>query len=548
MKRLLIAVCLFAVAAAQQSATQKDNSVTTIQGKVLHEPGGQPIRKANVQFIARDGQANEPHSDTTDEEGRFKVEDLKPGRYIATVTHAGFVQSAHGKRATILLKPGQGTTDMVLYMQPAAVITGKITDLDGDPMSNVSISAVLVGSALRGRTLHSGYAATNDLGEFRISDLRAGRYIISANPPQGSRAPHAEGKDKAKENLIYATTYYPGTLDEEQALAMEVHPGDESPANFGVLASPAYRVSGTVAAVPSSAVLTEVLLSSKDGRSTQNQQLGKDGSFEFLNVLPGSYTAELLFVGDISDGKPAVERSRIVEPIKVGTTNVEGLQLQVNPGGSVRGKFRMDTGQRFDWTQLNIMLVPAEGNESGVVMGGEFGGPAMSGVNKDGSFELKRVPGDRYRLVVGAGSNSLRDYITKSVILEGRDVADSGFIVNGDTSLDVVISANGATIEGTVVDSKGKAAANVTVLDVPAPEHRSRWDLYQRDTTDELGHFRLRGLNPGEYTVLAFDDLEADVRQPEFLKSCEGRGKRVHLDEGSRTSIVVKLVTDYEDQ
>jgi hypothetical protein len=30
-----------------------------------------------VRFIARDGQPNGPHSDTTDEEGRFKVEDLR---------------------------------------------------------------------------------------------------------------------------------------------------------------------------------------------------------------------------------------------------------------------------------------------------------------------------------------------------------------------------------------------------------------------------------------------------------------------------------------
>jgi|ERR1035437_6585669 hypothetical protein len=126
-------------------------------------------------------------------------------------------------------------------------------------------------------------------------------------------------------------------------------------------------------------------------------------------------------------------------------------------------------------------------------------------------------------------------------------VADSGFIVSPGTSLDVVVSANGATIEGTVVDSKGKPVAHATVLDVPSAEHRNRPDLYQRDTTDELGHFSLRGLNPGKYTVLAFDELQADVRQPEFLKSYEGGGEHVQLDEGARTSIVVKLIpTDIE--
>lgn len=550
MKRLLIAFsCLIAAAFALQNASPKNTSGITIQGKVLQEPGGQPIRKANVQFIARDGQSNSQYSDTTDADGRFKLDDVKPGRYMATIEHPGFVRSASGKQpASILVQPGQGATDLVFHMQPAAVITGKVTDLDGDPMSSVSMSALRVGSALRGMNFHdSGNAVTNDLGEFRIPDLRAGRYTITATPQQGLRAPHAESKDKVKENLIYTTTYYPGTLDKEQSVAVEVHPGDETPVSFGILASPAYRVAGTVVGVPSGAPLTEIMLSSKDDRSVQNQQLGEGGRFEFQNVLPGSYKASLLVVTGFSEGKPAMKMMRMVEPIEVSTVNVDSLQLQPNPGGSLRGKFRMDTGQGFDWTQLNVVLVPVDENDMGVTMADTSGGPALSGVSKDGSFELKNVTGGSYQLLVGANSNSLRNYITKSVSLDGRDVADSGFLVGTETSLDIVISANGAIIEGTVVDSKGKPVAHATVLDVPSTEHRKRTDLYQRDTTDELGHFSLRGLNPGKYAVLAFDELQADFRDPEFLKSYEGRGERVQLDEGARTSVVVKIiVTDTE--
>jgi len=58
----------------------------------------------------------------------------------------------------------------------------------------------------------------------------------------------------------------------------------------------------------------------------------------------------------------------------------------------------------------------------------------------------------------------------------------------------------------------------------------------------------LRGLNPGKYTVLAFDDLEADIRQSEFLKSYDARGEHVKLDEGSRANIVVKLIASDEDE
>lgn len=98
-----------------------------------------------MQFSTRDGQSNGQFSDTTDAEGRFKVDDLKPGRCMATVEHPGFVQSVSGKQpASILLPPGQGTTDTVFYVPPAAVITGKVTDLEVDPMSDVGISALRV--------------------------------------------------------------------------------------------------------------------------------------------------------------------------------------------------------------------------------------------------------------------------------------------------------------------------------------------------------------------------------------------------------------------
>ena len=166
----------------------------------------------------------------------------------------------------------------------------------------------------------------------------------------------------------------------------------------------------------------------------------------------------------------------------------------------------------------------------------------MAALARRTAWDLQNVPGGDYQLGVAAKSNNLRDYFTKSVNLEGRDVADSGFPVHSDPYLDVVISANGASIAGTVVDGKGQPVANATVVDVPSGEHRMRLDLYQRDTSDENGHFSLRGLNPGKYTVLALEALQEDVRQPEFLRTYETRGETVQLDEGTRKSVVLKLI------
>jgi hypothetical protein len=118
----------------------------------------------------------------------------------------------------------------------------------------------------------------------------------------------------------------------------------------------------------------------------------------------------------------------------------------------------------------------------------------------------------------------------------------SGFGLSGDVYLDVVVGAKGATIEGNVVDSKGQVVAYSTVAVVPNLEHRARPDSYQRRPTDERGQFVARGLNPRSYVVLAFEELQEDMLQPEFLKTYAGRGEKVELEEGARKLVSVKIV------
>jgi protocatechuate 3,4-dioxygenase beta subunit len=545
---ILFSLIVVAFAAAAQTNPPEQASAPSIQGKVLQDPDGQPIRKANVQLSGRKGPGEAKYSAVSDAEGQFRIDDVRPGQYDVVVERPGFVQSiTGGRRISISVQAGSGKNELILHMQPAGVITGKIVDLDGDPMRDVSVSATRTGSGAERRNSHSfGNGATNDLGEFRISELQAGRYKITASPPQRAHPPVLKENGGEKDPSIYLTTYYPGVLDEGQAVPLEIHAGTETRINLSLLTGRAYRVSGTVTGVPAKGRMTQIMLQPKGAGGAQmaSQELGEGGRFEFTDVLPGSYVARLIVV-TFEGGQPAMQMLRLGQSIEVGNAHVEGLRLQPEAGGQVRGKFRLDTDQKFDWTQLSVALMPAE--EDGMEIAWQQGGIGMqtvSGVNIDGAFEMKSVPGGRYQLVVGARYDSLRDYITKSVSLEGRDVLDSGFSVLPDTNLDVVISAKGASIAGTVVDGKGQPVANATVVDVPSAEHRMRADLYQRDTTDESGHFNLRGLNPGKYTVLAFEELQEDVRQPGFLKSYDKRGESVELDEGTRKNVVLKAIPD----
>jgi hypothetical protein len=49
----------------------------------------------------------------------------------------------------------------------------------------------------------------------------------------------------------------------------------------------------------------------------------------------------------------------------------------------------------------------------------------------------------------------------------------------------------------------------------------------------------MQGMNPGSYVVLAFEQLQEDVRQPDFLKGYAGKGEKVEVEEGERKIVIV---------
>jgi len=119
-------------------------------------------------------------------------------------------------------------------MRPAGVIKGRVVDEDGDPMPEINVAAISTSS----RDAHAG-GTTNDLGEYRIAGLPEGKFLVEAQPqPEmfgSSEKPH-----------VYVSTFYPGTLDADQAAAVEVHAGDEATASFSLTRSRTFTVKGRV--------------------------------------------------------------------------------------------------------------------------------------------------------------------------------------------------------------------------------------------------------------------------------------------------------------
>lgn len=520
----------------------RNETKNIVQGRVVQEPGGQGIRKVKVMLIARVSQTTPMYEAITDQAGQFKVENVEPGEYAVRLERPGYAADANTKRdKTVKVVAGQDTKDLVFRMLAAAVISGKIVDLEGDPVPNVDVMAIgSTGGATTGNAGALMRGATNDLGEYRIADLSPGKYIVQATPPK-SQAPSANEKDSTKDRLVYVKTYFPGTLDERQAATVVVSSGGTATANFAAQVSHAYRVSGTVAGVGAQG-MAQLMLLAKNGQG-EEQNLAEGGKFDFPNVLPGTYHAQVMMVSFGNGQNPSMKMRTIRAPIEVNGSDVVGLQLQLDAGGDVRGRLRVEGEEKITWSELNVNLVTvAEGEEEPA--GLQVGFTQPSEVQEDGSFEIKNASGGNYQLAVGARSEKFRDYYTKSVLLGGREVVDTGFAVSPGTVLDVVVSAKGAGVEGTVVDREGKPAAGASVVTIPASGKLGRPDAYQYARADDSGHFVVRGMNPGGFMVLAFEELQGDYRAPEFAKKYEGQGEKVELDEGGKKSVVVKLITE----
>ena len=509
---LLLALLLNPAVFAQTTASARP-SRATVGGIVTKDPTGEPVKKALIELIAENQSDGGNYTAITGADGTFHMDGILPGRYRLFAERTGFLEvDKHRPRTegrVLTLSAGQELKDLLIRLQAAAVVAGRVTDEDGDPLPDAQV-AVLRETYVSGhsRWEQAGAERTNDLGEYRIAGLPAGNYYVSVTPPPNfkslieasSGAPSDAGKVSGGASdkpavTSYMTTYYPGTKDRGQASAITLHAGDEFPATFSLTPSPSVAIRGTVVNLPRGATAS-VLLQSRDFNLTLNgAEIRKDGSFEIRDVSPGAYTV----VATVSDAAVPMTARQVLQ---ITGDNVEGLRLAPQVGGQVHGRLRLESRSvigRFEPSQVFLSLISADGDDdvSGAVSFGE-GFSTLAHVAADGSFEWKNVPAGHYYVQFSGDGGGSPDWFLKSVAAGGRDVTDTGFGVNGGAAvLDLVASAEGAVVDGVVANGKGEPVANAVVVAVPEARLRSRTDRFRKTISDQSGRFTLHGVQPG---------------------------------------------------
>ncbi|MGC1474984.1 MAG: carboxypeptidase-like regulatory domain-containing protein, partial [Terriglobales bacterium] len=528
---------------AQESAPAAKAS--SIAGTVVQEPGSRPLKKVLVQVIAE--VQGETYTGSTDADGHFDIDNVAPGRYRIFLERTGFVGvNGRGLKSdvnVVTVQAGQSLEDLFLRMLPTAIISGRVTDEDGDPMSEVRVVAQ---RKKPGKAAREGAAtaATNDLGEYRLSGLFPGQYWIVAMPPpdfrdyerQKEKSPRGDTPNDARSDSRYLTTYYPGTYDASQASAVALKAGDEMPVNFALVPARTYRVRGIVTGLAfGQKPVVELFAKAGDSIHVDND-VGPDGHFEMRGIGPGSY---VLKATAGTDSQSLTAR----QEISVVAADVDGVKLIVQPSFSIAGHLRMENGGG-DVAQYAANLRQAElPDDPGFFISPEFFG-TNAPVDRSGNFEWKNVTPGNYIVQVYGGNG--QGFFLKSVTLGGRDIA-TGFMASGPTTLELLASTKGGTIEGMVVEREKDVdnyypVANATVVAVPEEKFRKLPDRFGNGLTDQHGRFIIRGLAPGSYMVYGWLDLEEGVyRDPDFLKSQEANGTAVKVEEGSDQRVELKV-------
>ena len=513
-----------------------------VSGIVVSKVDGAPLKGATVHL-----RTDEDHAHTiaarSAADGRFDLKNVPAGQYHMSVSRDGYFRVEYGQNkpgdpgAMFSLRPGERKTDLLFRLGRAGVITGRIFNEDGEPMSGVMVSA-LKSTYENGRPDLQliGNSDSNDLGEYRIFGLAPGRYYISAQSPAWDHVvgdSQFSGDAKTATEKGHTKVYFPNAPDPAKASTVTVKEGEEVPAiDFLMKEITVYRIRGKL-----------VNLVSKQGhrpsyvsgyrRNERNDWMGlrpdmppgPDGSFEIAEVPPGEYT----IVGMVFDDNKAY---RAQQDVDVTSADIDGVILAVGPGVTIPGTITWKGKPDVTNNEIRVYLRP-EQRERG------FGASAY--VEENGQFTLKDTPDGDYKIEVLGLS---KDSYVKEVRFGQTLLPDTELRVKGvGANLEVTVSSRGAEVDGAVLTSENMPATGVWVVAVPEENKRKYTRLYKAIMTDQYGHYELHGLAPGKYKLFSWQDVKANEwEDPDFLKQYEDKGESVEVQDGEKKATPLKVI------
>lgn len=486
------------VAGVQVTATSTLYGSLVALGEWEKQPGGTVVRE------------------TTGDDGVAVFKSLPPGSY-------DFFAEADGLTFEVVqraLVQCDTQLSLELALDPALAIEGKVVDQEEKPVANARVVTMRWGSF----TMHPA-VATDAEGKFKLDGLSPGRHMVIAvredlgekqlqNVEAGTKdlvvplVPGAEIMirvlDAATEKPVTAYSVRPFQLQPFAYLyspRIEVRAADGvwkqlmSKQTWGVeVSAPGYAQKS----VPSIPLPQKDVLDVKldPAGVVHGRVVAKDTGklvraarvFLKRGGFPPTAAKDLQTVTDekgefVLDGLPIVSTT-----VWISHVDHSEQSFAVEPKPRAEGalppaeEFALGEGGRIVGHAFGPGRAPLAGQTVTVMKAGDFLSPRNTKVAADGSYELRNVPPDTYRVSLGGGFGG--EAKNNVVVAEGAVV-----------TVDFGTDTGGQRLGGKLVRADQTPAAGVAVqLEGPS-------SATQQATSDAQGRFAFENLAPGSYRV-----------------------------------------------
>jgi len=568
----LIVSCSIAIASAQSPARDATSAPvpapvgTAAIGGIVKDADGQPLRRALVSI---EGDMRVSRSTLTEDDGRFSVEALPPGRFTVSAEKGGYPQVSYGAKhpgrtgSGVLLAQGQKVTDIALTLARGGVLTGVVYDDLGQPMPGVPVQPWEITTSLTGErkalNVNGNGSPTDDRGRYRFYGLPPGEYTVGttwfysgvsgdlrvptdaeisaafsvANNPAAAPAPQ---KAPDTRSFNFAKVYFPTALDPLAAATIKLAAGEERDGiDIHMQLRPMSKIEGTVTGADGKSIGMVIFGPSANTQWSANP----DGTFATSSLGPGDYT---IFARTRPPaGEPVLFA---MQAVTISGPDPVDITLTLQPAMTLTGKIMFDGTSLqppADLTKLIVQLITIKNgvaNNSGIGTVDAAGGFSIEGVTP-GSFRLNasvtttNTAAEQPRWRIG------------SVVVDGRDVTDLPLDVTQGAALSatVTFTDQSADLSGTVTADPGQRASDYFVVVLPAD--RRYWQASRRIVStrpDANGKFAFHGLPAGEYRIAATTDLAPnDLRDPAALGALFDRSAPVTLALGEKKTFDLKI-------
>ena len=555
----ILVCCTFTPAQTPRSSATaepviaNEQTVGIISGSVVNE-SGQPLPGVTVSVWNANRRARS-RTTTTDAEGNFQVRGLMPSLYSVSAFLPAYVREANDPHNPASYhRPGDTVR---LTLRPGGVVTGKVTNGEGEPVIGIRVRAAMVrdaaGEVPNPGSYVSSEATTDDRGVYRVFGLRVGTYIVSAG---GIALPEPFKLNPYEKHV---PTYSPSST-RDTASQIAVRTGEETTADIQYRGDPGHVVSGRVKVPVASGGSVSLTPVGGVFPIAYAFQSPGGGGFAFRGVADGEYEVVAQEIPQQPATSPDVHMS---EPrrITVKGADVTGLEFVTRPPASLGGRIVLEplkvtaceNKRRPLYEEMLVGLKrPERDDQDRVPYLRMLSGPANPDAN--GTFVVRNLMPGKYLL---EPRFSGRYWYLHSISIPGTpkiDVAANWTNVKfGDqlTNFTITLAAGAASIRGQVTAAKGSALpAGLAVYLIPAEREKFADVLrYFVSSVETNGAFALNNLPPGRYRVLVqpLDATTSTLFKLRLPEATEARAKLRRATETYKTDLELKPCQNLTD-